>query len=205
MRRTILLLSAMAFALALVGGAAWAANITGDSGDNKLQGTSNGDNMDGKAGNDTLEGMSGGDSVLGGNGDDLLYGGREDGNNDPPGFRLAQSNHRLGWSSGSYVAFNYREKSAVGYPTPCPIPCTHWYTYRSNFIGSPYYIDGGRTLVSEYRAAFYNYDFGRRYHPTTVQHRTNMYVFNNSRFNYYWKATYEGEFHRLLRSSAVTS
>lgn len=80
MRRALLIATAMAVAVVVASGVAWADNITGTAGNDKLQGTSGNDNMDGKAGNDTLEGMSGADSVLGANGDDLLYGGRADGN-----------------------------------------------------------------------------------------------------------------------------
>jgi hypothetical protein len=122
---------------------------------------------------------------------------------DPPGYKLVQSNHRLYWSSGSYVRFEGRSKSSQAL---CPtVPGTCWYISYSRWRESPYYLDGGRTLVNRYTAAFYNYDYANPNVATIVEQYSTFNAFNSNRFNYFWSARYRGEGQGLLRTSAVVS
>lgn len=122
---------------------------------------------------------------------------------DPPGYRLARSKHELHWSSGSSVLFNYRVKRARAFDTPCPLLCTHWYVHRNTWRANPYYIDGGRTLVSQYGGVFYNYDFLFDSRITIAHHRSTIFAYNSNRVNWSWIARYEGEASRLLSTTAI--
>ncbi len=77
MRRTLLLLTAMAVAILLASGAAMAANIVGTDSPDTIVGTENDDTLEGLGGDDTIEGLAGNDTVEGGDGADHLYGGNE--------------------------------------------------------------------------------------------------------------------------------
>ncbi len=76
-RRVVLVLAAMALALLLTSGVAWALNELGTNGPNTLRGTDRDDNLSGRGGNDLLYGFGGSDNVLGGAGKDWVLGGNE--------------------------------------------------------------------------------------------------------------------------------
>lgn len=85
MRRTALLLTAIALALVVVSGVALAVSQTGTNQANTLTGTTADDKLAGGGGLDTLRGLQGddelygdhgADTLKGGGGDDLLEGGR---------------------------------------------------------------------------------------------------------------------------------
>ena len=77
MRRVVLVLAAMALALVLASGVAWAVNEIGTNGPDTLRGTNADDNLLGKGGNDVLFGLGGADTLLGGPGKDWVLGGGE--------------------------------------------------------------------------------------------------------------------------------
>src|SRR4028119_1182030 len=79
MRRVMLLAATMAFALAMVSGAALADNIEGDGGNDRLVATNGKDTISGAGGNDDIFGRGGQDRLFGDSGNDDVYGGgRED-------------------------------------------------------------------------------------------------------------------------------
>jgi hypothetical protein len=77
MRRVALVLAAMALALLLASGVAWAVNKVGTNGPDTLRGTNEADNLLGKGGQDDLFGLGGRDNLLGGAGKDWVLGGNE--------------------------------------------------------------------------------------------------------------------------------
>jgi Ca2+-binding RTX toxin-like protein len=77
MRRVVLVLAAMALALLLASGMAWAVNKIGTDGPDRLRGTNRADNLLGEGGNDALFGFRGRDNLLGGPGKDWVLGGNE--------------------------------------------------------------------------------------------------------------------------------
>src|SRR3712207_879154 len=77
MRRVALVLAAMALALVLASGVAWAVNRIDTDGPDTLRGTNRADNLSGKAGNDVLFGLGGRDNLRGGSGKDLVFGGSD--------------------------------------------------------------------------------------------------------------------------------
>ena len=74
MRRLILLLAAMALALLLASGVAWAVNKIDTDGPDTLRGTNRADNLLGRGGNDILFGKGGRDNLLGEEGKDWILG-----------------------------------------------------------------------------------------------------------------------------------
>ena len=77
MRRVVLVLAAMALALLLASGVAWAVNKIGTDGPDTLRGTNRADNLLGEGGNDALFGLGGRDNLVGGPGKDWVLGGNE--------------------------------------------------------------------------------------------------------------------------------
>jgi Ca2+-binding RTX toxin-like protein len=77
MRHLVLLFTAMALALLLASGVAWAVNELGTNGRDTLRGTNGNDNLSGRGGNDRLLGLGGRDNLLGGPGKDVVLGGNE--------------------------------------------------------------------------------------------------------------------------------
>jgi hypothetical protein len=75
MRRVVLVLVAMALALLLASGVAWAVVKIGGPGPDVLRGTNGPDTLLGKGGNDDISGLGGADDILGGGGRDVLQGG----------------------------------------------------------------------------------------------------------------------------------
>jgi Ca2+-binding RTX toxin-like protein len=76
-RRVVLVLAAMALALLLASGVAWAVNEIGTNGPDTLRGTNGDDNLLGRGGNDILLGLAGRDSLQGGTGKDIVLGGNK--------------------------------------------------------------------------------------------------------------------------------
>jgi Ca2+-binding RTX toxin-like protein len=76
-RRVVLVLAAMALALVLASGVAFAMNKVGTNGPDTLRGTGRVDNLSGRGGNDDLFGKGGSDNLLGGEGKDWVLGGSE--------------------------------------------------------------------------------------------------------------------------------
>ena len=74
MRRTILVLAAMAAALLLASGVALAVTKVGGPGDDVLTGTVRSDELYGRGGDDTLAGRKASDALYGDAGADILYG-----------------------------------------------------------------------------------------------------------------------------------
>jgi Ca2+-binding RTX toxin-like protein len=72
MRRVVCVLTAMALALLLASGVAWAVNKMGTNGPDTFTGTNGDDNLIGKGGNDRLFGLRGRDNLLGGPGKDWV-------------------------------------------------------------------------------------------------------------------------------------
>jgi Ca2+-binding RTX toxin-like protein len=77
MRRVVLVLAAMALALLLASGVAWAVTKIGTNGPDTLIGTNGNDNLLGRGGNDVLFSLNGRDNLLGGAGRDALLGENE--------------------------------------------------------------------------------------------------------------------------------
>jgi Ca2+-binding RTX toxin-like protein len=77
MRRVALVLGAMALALVLASGVAWAVNEIGTDGPDTLRGTNSDDNLSGEGGNDGLLGLGGSDNLTGEQGKDYVLGGNE--------------------------------------------------------------------------------------------------------------------------------
>ena len=77
MRRTILLLAAMALTLLVAGGVALAVTKIGGPGPDTLRGTNRADNLLGRGGNDDLFGLGGRENLLGVGGKDWVLGGNE--------------------------------------------------------------------------------------------------------------------------------
>jgi Ca2+-binding RTX toxin-like protein len=77
MRRVVLVLAAVAVAMLLASGVAWAVNKVGTNGPDTLRGTNEDDNLLGKGGNDVLFALRGEDNLLGGTGKDWVFGGNE--------------------------------------------------------------------------------------------------------------------------------
>ncbi len=77
MRRTILLLAAMALTLLVASGVALAVTKIGTNGPDTLRGTNGDDNLLGKGANDVLYALGGRDNLLGAEGKDWLFGGNE--------------------------------------------------------------------------------------------------------------------------------
>jgi Ca2+-binding RTX toxin-like protein len=67
-------LGAMALALLLASGVAWAVNKVGTNGPGTLRGTNSADNLLGRGANDILLGRGGTDNLLGGPGKDIVLG-----------------------------------------------------------------------------------------------------------------------------------
>ena len=78
MRRVALVVAAMALALLLASGVAWAVNKVGTNGPDTLRGTNRADNLVGLGGNDQLFALRGNDFLLGGPGKDIVLGGNEE-------------------------------------------------------------------------------------------------------------------------------
>jgi Ca2+-binding RTX toxin-like protein len=93
MRRVGMLLAAMALALLLTSGVAWAVNKVGTNGPDTLRGTNRADNLLGRGGNDDIFGLAGSDNLLGGAGKDVILGGNER-------FRLSGGDLKLVGGSG---------------------------------------------------------------------------------------------------------
>jgi Ca2+-binding RTX toxin-like protein len=72
MRRVVLVLVAMALALLLASGVAWAVNKIGTDGPDTLRGTNGDDNLIGKGGNDDLYALNGRDTLVSGPGKDVV-------------------------------------------------------------------------------------------------------------------------------------
>jgi Ca2+-binding RTX toxin-like protein len=77
MKRILLVLAAMALALLLASGVAWAVIKIGTDGPDTLRGTHGDDNLIGKGGNDRLFSLNGRDTLLGGPGKDYVISGNE--------------------------------------------------------------------------------------------------------------------------------
>jgi Ca2+-binding RTX toxin-like protein len=77
MRRAVCMLAAMALAMLLASGVAWAVTEIGTNGPDTLRGTNGDDNLFGKGGNDELVGLQGRDNLLGGAGKDVVFAGIE--------------------------------------------------------------------------------------------------------------------------------
>ena len=77
MRRVVLVLAAMALAMLLASGVAWAVNKIGTNDPDTLRGTNGADNLLGKGANDVLYALGGMDNLLGGEGKDWLLGGNK--------------------------------------------------------------------------------------------------------------------------------
>jgi Ca2+-binding RTX toxin-like protein len=77
MKRILLVLAAMALALLLASGVAWAVTKIGTDGPDTLRGTNGDDNLIGKGGNDRLFSLNGRDTLLGGPGKDYVISGNE--------------------------------------------------------------------------------------------------------------------------------
>ncbi len=75
MKRMLKLIPAVAVVLMLGAGAAFAATISGTSGNDTLKGTNSADLMRGRGGHDTISGFYGGDTIYGGEGNDVIKGG----------------------------------------------------------------------------------------------------------------------------------
>jgi Ca2+-binding RTX toxin-like protein len=75
MRRVALVVAAMALALLLASGVAWAVNKVGTNGPDTLRGTNGADTLVGLGGNDILLALAGQDNLLGGPGRDIVNGG----------------------------------------------------------------------------------------------------------------------------------
>jgi Ca2+-binding RTX toxin-like protein len=89
MRRVALVLGAMALALLLASGVAWAVTKIGTNGPDTLRGTNGNDNLIGKGGNDKLFALNGRDNLLGGPGRDWV-------DTHPTGFRSGDKNLKGG-------------------------------------------------------------------------------------------------------------
>ncbi len=76
MRRIVLVMAAMALALLLASGVAWAVTKVGGPGPDVLRGTNNRDTLEGRGGTDVLTGLGARDLMAGGTGEDTLEGGR---------------------------------------------------------------------------------------------------------------------------------
>jgi Ca2+-binding RTX toxin-like protein len=85
MRRVALVLGAMALALLLASGVAWAVNKIGTDGPDTLWGTNKADHLIGKGGNDRLFALNGRDNLQGGPGKDWV-------DTHPTGFRRGDKN-----------------------------------------------------------------------------------------------------------------
>jgi hypothetical protein len=77
MRRVVLVLVAMALALLLVSGVAWAVNKIGTDGPDTLRGTNGDDNLLGRGGQDNIFSLDGTDNLEGGMGKDNVLAGDE--------------------------------------------------------------------------------------------------------------------------------
>ncbi len=80
MRRVVLVLSAMALALLLATGLAWAATKMGTPENDRIIGTPQADLIDAKGGDDSVRAKAGNDDTWGRSGEDRLFGGT--GNDD---------------------------------------------------------------------------------------------------------------------------
>jgi Ca2+-binding RTX toxin-like protein len=77
MRRVVLVLAAMALALLLASGVAWAVTKVGTNGPDTLRGTNGSDTLIGRGGSDSLLAFGGFDTLAGGPGNDELLGGSQ--------------------------------------------------------------------------------------------------------------------------------
>jgi RTX calcium-binding nonapeptide repeat (4 copies) len=109
MRRAVLLLAAMALALLLASGVAWAVTKVGGPGHDTLTGTNGADNLLGKGGDDTIFGLRGSDNLLGGGGDDIVIGGK------PPATPLGGGSKNVyGGSGNDFVGGGNGPDNVVG-------------------------------------------------------------------------------------------
>jgi Ca2+-binding RTX toxin-like protein len=99
MRRTILLLAAMALTLLVASGIALAVNKVGTQGRDLLTGTDGADTLVGRGGNDRIFSLAGKDTLIGGPGKDWIFGGS------------IRSSHRTVWVG---YTFSWDEKNVVG-------------------------------------------------------------------------------------------
>jgi Ca2+-binding RTX toxin-like protein len=76
MKKTVVLLAAMAVAVVVASGVALAATSIGTANDEILTGTNQADTIRARGGDDVVLGREGADRLRGGNGEDSLYGGR---------------------------------------------------------------------------------------------------------------------------------
>jgi Ca2+-binding RTX toxin-like protein len=108
MRRVVLVLTAMALALLLASGVAWAVTKIGTDGPDTLRGTNGDDNLIGRGGSDELFSLNGRDNLLGGAGKDcLLCATRQ--------FRgFAGDKNLLGGPGNDYVLASRGSDSVVG-------------------------------------------------------------------------------------------
>ena len=104
MRRVVLVLVAMALALLLASGVAWAVNKIGTDGPDTLRGTNGADNLLGRGGNDRLFALDGRDTLLGGPGKDWV-------DTHPKKFRRGDKNLQGG--PGNDIVFGGRGSDNV--------------------------------------------------------------------------------------------
>ncbi len=78
MRRTVLLLASMLLTVLLVSAVAWAVTKVGGPGSDVLRGTDASDDLDGRGSEDTLLALGGDDYLLGGDGSDVISAGAGD-------------------------------------------------------------------------------------------------------------------------------
>jgi len=105
MRRVALLLAAMALALLLASGVAWAVNKVGTDGPDTLRGTNGDDNLIGKGGNDDLYALNGRDTLVGGPGKDVVV--------DAPGGVWRRGDKILLGGPGNDIVFGARGSDKV--------------------------------------------------------------------------------------------
>ncbi len=76
-RRVVLVLAAVAVAMLLASGVAWAVNKVGTNGPDTIKGTNEADTLLGRGGDDRLFALAGNDNLRGGPGKDVVFGGNE--------------------------------------------------------------------------------------------------------------------------------
>ncbi|WP_025026866.1 hypothetical protein [Caldalkalibacillus mannanilyticus] len=118
---------------------------------------------------------------------------------DPVLVPLNQTRQRLNWYyDGNRAWQNSRNGGCTAYaPTALG---TNWYTSSCQW-GSYSVIDGGRTVISNLSAAYYNWDFGSNNKRTDVSHNIYLegYRTGSSNYNTTWTKSGEGSFLLNLR------
>lgn len=111
---------------------------------------------------------------------------------DPADADLCETSQLLYWNSSGYVDRVKSEWAA----NPSEFD-THWFVFSKSWTPISY-LDGGRTVFSQNKASYFNWDFLLDDQKTEVSHTISIYGYKAGGYNYDVSWTKSGEGNTLL-------